>query len=196
VSRKENAGRREQTDDRTTVPPHDAAHADLERTYRRHHGFVWRTLYRLGVPDPSVDDAVHDVFVVATRRLHELDGRAAVTTWLFAVAVRVAQHHRRAYARHRRRQEAVASARTDRVSDGEAFARSDAARTIHQLLEHLEDPLRHVFILMELEQMTGREVAAVLGLKIPTVHTRLRAARRRIREVAHGKPDDDVRRSA
>ena len=59
--------------------------ADLAKTYREQYGFVWRSLRRLGVPDDAVDDAVHDVFVVAARRLQEFEGRAAVTSWLFAL---------------------------------------------------------------------------------------------------------------
>ena len=37
---------------------------------------------------------------------------------------------------------------------------------------------REVFILHEIEQMTGREIAESVGANENTVHTRLRAARR------------------
>ena len=170
---------------------------DLAQTYREHYGFVWRSLRRLGVPDGGVDDAVHDVFVVAARRLREFEGRAAVTSWLFAVAVRISKHQRRAVARHHRRKDALAAelgaATPTHTGD---FARHDAARTLHALLELLEDELRHVFILMELEQMTGREVAEILGLPVPTVHSRLRSARQQLRRHAEALHGDPVRRSA
>jgi len=163
----------------------DRIDPDLASTYREQYGFVWRSLRRLGVPDTAIDDAVHDVFVVAARRLHEFEGRSAITSWLFAVAVRVSKHQRRAAARHRRRKDALAAETQVRApSDGGGFDRQDAARTLHALLERIDEPLRHVYILMELEQMTGREVAGILSLTVPTVHSRLRAARQQLRRHA------------
>ena len=169
---------------------------DLAATYREHYGFVWRSLRRLGVPDGAVDDAVHDVFVVAARRLKEFEGRAAITSWLFSVAVHVSQHQRRAIARRRRRREAIARHTEATGQPRDAYAQQDAAHTLHALLDHLDDGQRHVFILMELEQMTGREVAQILGLKTATVHSRLRAARTQLRRHAEQLGAAPVRRSA
>ena len=169
---------------------------DLAETYREHYGFVWRSLRRLGVPDLAVDDAVHDVFVVAARRLREFEGRAAVTSWLFSVAVHVSQHQRRSIARRKRRREAIAQHVEATEQPRDAYAQQDAAHTLHALLDHLDDGLRHVFILMELEQMTGREVAKILGLKTATVHSRLRNARAQLRRHAHQLGAAQVRRSA
>lgn len=178
----------------------DRIDPDLATTYREQYGFVWRSLRRLGVPDPAVDDAVHDVFVVAARRLHEFEGRAAITSWLFAVAVRVSKHQRRSLARHHRRKEALAAEQgavsPPPTAHGGDFARQDAARTLHGLLELIDDKLRHVYILMELEQMTGREVAALLSIAAPTVHSRLRSARQQLRRHAEALQSDPVRRSA
>ena len=171
--------------------------ADLAKTYREQYGFVWRSLRRLGVPDDAVDDAVHDVFVVAARRLQEFEGRAAVTSWLFAVAVRVSKHQRRSIARHRRRKDALAAEDDAHGSSHSGdFARQDAARILHGLLARIDEPLRHVYILLELEQMTGREVAAILSINVPTVHSRLRSARTQLRRHADAMQNDGVRRSA
>lgn len=172
-----------------------AAKARLTQTYAEHYGFVWRSLRRLGVDESAVDDAVHDVFVVAARRLHEFEDRAAITSWLFAIAIRVAKHQRRAAARHRRRTDALAHTEKTRTPR-DPYARRDAARTLHALLSRLDDKLRHVFILMELEQMTGKEAAATLGIKVPTAHSRLRLAREQLQAHAAELSDQDVRRSA
>lgn len=173
-----------------------AAPADLAEVYGEHYGFVWRSLQRLGVPESAVDDAVHDVFVVAARRLHEFQGKSALTSWLFAVAIRVAKHQRRAIARHLRRQEALAAETAAAVPPRDAFAQQDAAAMLHALLERLKDDLRHVFILMELEQMTGREVAQILGLEVATAHSRLRLAREQLRRHATELGTGPQRRSA
>ena len=67
----------------------------FDEVYSAHFAFVWRVLRTFGVPEPALEDAVQDVFIVVHRRLPEWEGRAQITTWLFAIARRVAQAQRR-----------------------------------------------------------------------------------------------------
>jgi RNA polymerase sigma-70 factor, ECF subfamily len=152
-----------------------AASPDIEQVYHEHHDFVWRTILRFGIPPAQADDAVQEVFIAAARRLSEFEGRSSMSTWLFAIAMRVAQRLRRDEARHRRRVEAYERSEPDATS--EPHARSEAAQLLHRLLDRLDDDRRAVFILAELEGMTAPEIAEALGVKLPTVYTRLRAAR-------------------
>lgn len=157
-----------------------AAEVTLAEVYREHHRFVWRSLSRLGVGDDRVADAVHDVFMVVARRLDEFEGRASMKTWLFAIAMRVAQGVRRDAARERLRRERVS---TVTPGDHEPHARADAARTLRDMLAQLDDDKRAVFVMIELEGMTAPEAAAVLGVKTATVYSRLRLARQRLERV-------------
>ena len=75
------------------VPP------SFDEVYAAHFGFVWRVLRTFGVPAASLEDAAQDVFVVVHRRLPEFEGRAAITTWLFAIVLGVARNHRRSQRR-------------------------------------------------------------------------------------------------
>src|SRR6185369_8078226 len=78
----------------------------LADIYAEHTEFIWKTLYRLGVREHHVEDVFQEVFVVVLRRLSSFDGRAAMTTWLFGICLRVARgYRRRAYFR---REQAVA----------------------------------------------------------------------------------------
>jgi RNA polymerase sigma-70 factor (ECF subfamily) len=152
----------------------------LARIYREHHPFVWRSLARLGVPSSSVADAVHDVFVVAGRRLDEFEGRSSMRTWLFAIAIRVAKSCRRDASREQQRKRSWfrLSSRTE-----QPHARTDAACTLDALLDHLDDTKRAVFIMAELEGMTAPEIASALGIKPATVYSRLRLARAELQRV-------------
>src|SRR3954452_10421913 len=67
----------------------------FEEVYAQHVGFVWRVLRSLGVPPAQLEDAAQDVFVVVHRRLPEFEGRAAITTWLFAIVRKVAPKYSR-----------------------------------------------------------------------------------------------------
>lgn len=159
--------------------------APLEAIYRRHHAFVWRSVRRLGVHDAAIDDAVHEVFLVAMRRLQEFEGRADLRTWLFAIAMHVVRNHRRAEWRHRRRSEALAREQgPDAARRPDAYARSDAARTLHRLLAELPDEQRAAFILAELEGLSAPEIADALQANVNTIYTRIRVARQRMADAA------------
>src|SRR5262245_54234162 len=76
--------------------PTDAKyHGEFEALYAEHFAFVWRSLRRLGVPAPHLDDAAQDVFIVALRRSHEFRGSSSYRTWLFGIASNVAREQRR-----------------------------------------------------------------------------------------------------
>jgi RNA polymerase sigma-70 factor, ECF subfamily len=146
--------------------------------YDEHVDFVWRTLRRLGVPDAQLDDATQDVFLVVYRRLPEFEGRSSARTWLCGIALRVASAHRRAAARR------PTVPLAEDVTDERARAAEDltdatqAAAVVRAVLEELDEDRRAVFVLAELEEMTAPEIAAVLGVNLNTVYSRLRLARR------------------
>lgn len=151
----------------------------LAEVYNEHHDFMWRSLRRLGVDAADVEDAVHDAFLVVARRLVEFEGRSSLRTWLFAIAMRVAQSRRRDRQRevhHLERYESVAPREAE-----DQWTRRDVRVTLQQLLDTLEEDQRVVFIMTELEGMTAPEIAAVLDLKVPTVYSRLRLAREGMR---------------
>ncbi|HET9934217.1 MAG TPA: sigma-70 family RNA polymerase sigma factor [Polyangiaceae bacterium] len=155
-----------------TEPP------ELGEIYEAHFDFVWRSLRRLGVPEAEVEDAVHDVFLIAHRKLPEFEGKSTHKTWLFAIALRVAQNQRRSLGRRR-----VADVDADAVADAEASpdVQTERSRGIElgmRLLNELDQDKRVVFILAELEQLPASEIGAALGIPLFTVYSRLRAARR------------------
>jgi RNA polymerase sigma-70 factor (ECF subfamily) len=162
-----------------------ATERELAGIYETHHAFVWRSLARLGVWPARLDDAVHDVFMVVARRLPEYEGRATMKTWLFAIAMRVAQAARRDAAREQRGRD-----RLQAVGPAEHLPHddADAARMLHALLERLDDDQRAVFIMAELEGMTANEIAMATATKPATVYSRLRLAREALaRHVARMK---------
>ena len=152
---------------------------DLDRAYKEHFAFVWRSLARLGVPPASLDDATQDVFIVALRRAAEFSGRSSYRTWLFGIAANVAREQRRSARlgqRHEPLAEAIITASVER-SPLEQASDAQALRFVARFLDTLDDAQREVFILSELEQMPSPEIAQAVGAKLNTVYSRLRLAR-------------------
>lgn len=149
----------------------------FDEVYEAHFAFVWRVLRTFGVPDTGLEDAAQDVFVVVHRRLPEFEGRAAVTTWLFAISRRIACTHRRKLGRDNR-SEPIAD--DDFAAPNDTFAalsRAQAAATVLAILDTMDDEKRAVFALVELEQLSVPEVAKLLDLNLNTTYSRLRIAR-------------------
>jgi RNA polymerase sigma-70 factor (ECF subfamily) len=145
----------------------------FDEVYARHVAFVWRVVRTLGVAEASLEDAVQDVFVVVHRRLAEFEGRAALTTWLFAIARRVAL----AYRRRTGRTEVLDDEPTGAADTFADVTRVEAARIVASILDGMLEDQRIVFALVELEQLAVPEVARILDLKLNTAYSRLRLAR-------------------
>jgi RNA polymerase sigma-70 factor (ECF subfamily) len=152
---------------------------DFDEIYRAHHDFVWRTLRRMGVSERDVMDAAQKVFLVAHRRLPLFDGRSTLKTWLCGIALRVAADYRRSAVS--RREVLVAEAPAGASFEADQLRRLEAQERLALLdavLAAMPDEQRTVFVLFELEQVSGEEIAALLSVPEGTVRSRLRLARR------------------
>lgn len=145
--------------------------------YEQHFDFVWRSARRLGVSALHVDDVVQEVFLVVHRRLSEFEARSSLKTWLFAITRRIVSDYRRSA--RRKPSEPISSepeAHESSAADAQ-LTRNEDARLLYSLLDELDPEKREVFVLAELEQTSGPEIAAALGENLNTVYARLRAAR-------------------
>jgi RNA polymerase sigma-70 factor (ECF subfamily) len=147
----------------------------FDDVYTAHVAFVWRIVRAFGVPDSGIEDAVQEVFVIVHRRLPEFEGRSAITTWLFAITRRVALAHRR---KGIGRTEPLAAEPTGTADTFAAVSRAQAAAIVSSILDTMDEDKRIVFALVELEQLSVPEVAAVLDIKLNTAYSRLRLARK------------------
>jgi RNA polymerase sigma-70 factor (ECF subfamily) len=151
---------------------------EFEAVYEEHFDLVWRTLRRLGVAPPAVDDALQDVFLVVYRKLGEFEQRSSLRTWLFGITLRVASDYLRRDRRHEQTTALDPDLRDDRAQDPlEQRARSEAVQLLYAALAELDPEKRAAFVLAELEEMTTAEVALAVGANINTVASRVRAGR-------------------
>jgi RNA polymerase sigma-70 factor, ECF subfamily len=142
-----------------------------------HFGFVWRSLLRLGVPRPDAEDALQQVFLVASHKLDAVEpGRER--TFLFAVALRIASRAHRTRQRRREVLDAEPAERADPAPGAdEQIDHARARAALDAILEAMPLELRAVFVLYELERATMAEIAVLLDLREGTVASRLRRAR-------------------
>ncbi|HVH42111.1 MAG TPA: sigma-70 family RNA polymerase sigma factor [Labilithrix sp.] len=156
----------------------ETSEARYARIVQQQFDFVWRSLRGLGVPSDRVDDAAQNVFLLLHRHLADVDP-SKERPYLFSVARGVASNERRMRARAA---DAVPSEVLEAIADTTAgpeaaLEKKQARRLLDAALDALDDDLRVVFMLFELEGLPMPAIAETIGIPVGTVASRLRRAR-------------------
>jgi RNA polymerase sigma-70 factor (ECF subfamily) len=156
---------------------------DVAGIYEQYGLFIWKVLYRMGVPTADLPDAMQEVLLVVHRRLDSYDRRSKLTTWLFGIGLRVAATARRK--RLRRRETdwepidhwvgVTEAAQTERL-----VIERDAQWRLERVLDSLEPEQRALFSFYEIEEMSCASIAELLEIPVGTVHSRLSKLREQV----------------
>ena len=163
----------------------------FEQLYRRHRERIFAVLVRMLRNREDALDATQDVFIKIHRGLDSFDPSGRFLTW----AYRIATNHaidtiRRKKVRKETPivEEAVgtdADLRTGRRANpetGSQLERGEIAIAIAAAVDKLGEAHRMVFTLHCYEGLSYGEIAAVLGIPVGTVMSRLYHARRKVRD--------------
>lgn len=157
---------------------------DFRVLYEAEYGFVWSAVRRLGVPGPVAEDAVQDTFLVAYRKRKSFEAGPA-RPWLYGIARGVASNYRRSARRVARKHQALSSA-VMMGEDARDPSPHESVQALDRFLSGLSDRDRELFVLSEVEGMTGPELAASLQTQPRTIYRRLAELRARFETQAIG----------
>ena len=151
--------------------------------HRAQYAFVHRIARKLGAREDEVDDVVQEVFIVAYRRLGTFT-HGKLSTWLYRITANLVFSRNRG----RRIREALFSwfapaGGVVRGPDRDVEAR-EAERDVAKVLARMADKKREVFVLFELEGLSGDAIAELVGCPVETVWTRLHYARKDFERIA------------
>jgi RNA polymerase sigma-70 factor (ECF subfamily) len=152
----------------------------FREVYLAHFDYVWGVLRRLGVREQDTQDVAQKVFLVVYLKLPQFEQRALLRTWLFRICLNAASDYRRSAPI--RREVLTGLDEIDQLagSHDHVLQHSEARRrvaTAEAILNKLPEPQRLVFVLFELEHLSGPEIAELLGISLGTVRSRMRLAR-------------------
>jgi RNA polymerase sigma-70 factor, ECF subfamily len=162
----------------------------LEALFSRYSPRLYNVAQRILGEVADAEEVIQDVFWTAFRKANSFRGTAQFSTWLYRLTVNAALGKIR---RSKKDKEAEYQEFLPKFQkDGHHLVRpvvdwSDtldekyAERELQQLLKDNLDQLKpvdkSVVILSDLEGMSDKEIAALLGLTVPAVKTRLHRAR-------------------
>lgn len=139
-----------------------------------HLDFLWRFACRMGMGTATAEDLAHEAFVIALSRAHAIvPGKER--SYLLSIVVNMLRRERTRRNRHEELTEEPA-AREDDAPD-RALDDKRARELLDRALDALDDDLRAVFVLHEIEEETMADIAQMLDLAPGTVASRLRRAR-------------------
>jgi RNA polymerase sigma-70 factor (ECF subfamily) len=144
----------------------------FEQLMAAHQQRVVRTAYRLLGRMEDAQDAAQEVFLRLLRNLGRIDGDPQA--WLYRVTVNICNDHyrRRTIQADPEIEQADPAPSVERV-----MALEDRKRLLMEGLQTLGERERTAVVLRDIEGLSTREVAGIMGVEEVTVRTRISAAR-------------------
>jgi RNA polymerase sigma-70 factor (ECF subfamily) len=178
-----------------TVPRSQESSQDaLEDLVRQHSRLVYRIAYAALRSHQDAEDATQETFLRVLRYKHKLANVENHKTWLARIAWRVAVERSK---RHGSRLEIpledpekpIPELPSLEASADEALHRSQVGAQLERLIAALPKKSREPLILSAVEEMSPRDVAAILGTSEAAVRSRVFRARRVLKEKLESRTD-------
>ncbi len=151
----------------------------------RHQSLVMSVCQRILREAADAEDAFQATFLVLARKARTLSWQDSIVGWLHQTARRTAMKLRSMKARRQRIEQQAA---LERSEDSHSEKNSEAAVTVHELAEILDEELdrlpalfREVILLTQVEGLSRDETAQRLGISEAAVKDRLERGRGQLR---------------
>ncbi|MFP4249833.1 MAG: sigma-70 family RNA polymerase sigma factor [Armatimonadota bacterium] len=156
---------------------------------------IYSVIYRLVTDEEEAADLTQDTFVAAHRAWDRFRHEASAYTWLYRIAVNLTKNRfekhqrvesRRAYSLDEPMQfdsDEMTREVRDRTMAPDRIAENDQLRAIVlEEVRNLKYDYREVVVLRDLEGLSYKEIADVLGCSVEAIKSRLFRARSVLRE--------------
>jgi RNA polymerase sigma-70 factor (ECF subfamily) len=146
---------------------------------------LYRYAFSLMHEAAEADDVVQETFLRTHHRLDSLRDPTALTPWLYRIAThicldRLRQRTRRAPLEIDADPTDVTEVDSDSPSLQQIVEQNEMSDCVQRYLDSLSDSYRAVILLHDLHELTGPEMAELLGVSLATVKIRLHRARRKL----------------
>lgn len=192
MSDQENAG--------LTASPFGGTSAEIRAAIEQHQAAIFAFVLRLTGDATLAEDILQETFLAALRGASTFRGEGSPRSWLLTIARNTARSMARR--RHETPTEEESLERLGEaagfgceVSPEEALEEHQQQQMLERAMAALPEADREVLLLRDVEGLSGEETAAVLGLPLAAMKSRLHRARLRLvagydqqcKEFSHGR---------
>lgn len=176
----------------------EGANWAYEELITRYQQPVYALALRLLTGQSEACDVSQEVFLKVFRNIGSFRGQSSLKTWIYRITVNEAHNARRWFFRHRRREVELDSPKEDAPAWKDAIP--DSGRSpfdvavdreqqvlIEAALERINPIFREAVALRDIADLSYDEIAAVLGLSLGTVKSRILRGREALRDELAGK---------
>ncbi len=146
-----------------------------ERIVRLLYPGLYRMLRALTRSTSDAEDLTQRAVIATLRKIGAYRGEASLRTWAGHIALT-------GYGRWARRRRLTAFLSNDTPDPRQGHAEVEAAESLRPALLTLPFPMREAFLLSALQDLPLEEIAALQGVPVGTVKSRLHHARLRLRQ--------------
>ncbi len=171
------------TDDVLIARIADGDRLAMQVLFARHHVRVYRFVLRLVRNESTAEDLISEVFLDVWKQAGKFEGRAAVSTWLLAIA-----RFKALSALRRRPEQELDEETAEAIEDTSdtpevALQKKDKSELLRECLQSLSPEHREIVDLVYYHEKSVEEVAGIVGIPEATVKTRMFYARKKLGEL-------------
>jgi RNA polymerase sigma factor (sigma-70 family) len=181
-------------DENDETPSEGGAAQQLEQILASGLPSLYRRAYRILGNAADAEDAVQDALLAAYTHLDQFRGQAQISTWLTTIVINCARLHLRRRPRHVQVSLDERTADLQPVSVSQRLAdqrpnpedectESELSARLTHFHSYLSPTLRRTFQLRDVDGLSIRETARILGVPIGTVKAQSARARKRLKEL-------------
>jgi len=153
----------------------------FERILAAYGDFVFNVSLRMLRRREDAQEAAQEAFLTIYKKLCSFQQRSSLKTWIYRITVNTAINYSRRERRHRAR--AVSYDEESHPVAVPAQLNTEAeytGRMVDKLLGMLSEEQRACVVLRSIEGLSYEEIAAVLGIEVNAVRSRLKRAREKM----------------
>jgi len=155
----------------------------MQVLFARHHVRVFRFVLRLVRDEAAAEDLISEVFLDVWRQAGKFEGRAAVSTWLLAIARFKALSALRRRPEQELDEEAAEAIEDTADTPDVSLEKKDKSALLRECLTALSPEHREIIDLVYYHEKSVEEVAEIVGIPENTVKTRMFYARKKLAEL-------------
>ncbi|MFQ5792063.1 MAG: RNA polymerase sigma factor [Acidobacteriota bacterium] len=150
----------------------------FEDIYRRHSTTVYNLALRMVQNRSDAEDLLQEIFLLAYSKLAGFQGHAALSTWLYRLAVNRCLDHLRSRAR---RNQSVTDSLEETWRGPSLASTPEAGIDLERAISRLPRSYRAAFLLHDVEGLEHRQVGQILGVAEGTSKSLVHKARAKLR---------------
>ena len=172
--------------DKSLVPaPQNCGDALFAELVHEHRKRLFRFVRKHIGNSEDAEDLMQQAFLEAVRSYEAYRGEAALSTWLYGIAMNLVRNYlsRSPHRKFQFEDDASLDEQTSTELDPQqALLQQEALCALQRGLDELPDEMRGVLLLVSLEELSYEEAAVMLSIPIGTVRSRVSRARERLSE--------------